>query len=85
MSFWKSYSPGVKTMANLVNGFQTISTVFSIPGRTCMPESCSGFRIKLPLDLGIYVGYDGCLQCLNDITKCYAPANGLMLYSERRA
>lgn len=47
-----------------------------------MPLSCSGFTIKLPLE---HVGYDDCLQCLNDITKCYAQTDGLMLHSERRA
>ena len=59
--------------------------VFSIPSKNHMPTSCSGFSIKLPLELGIYVGYDDCLQRLNDITKCYAQTNGPMLYSERRA
>lgn len=42
-------------------------------------------QYKATLELGIYVGYDNCLQCLNDITKCYAQTNGPMLYSERRA
>lgn len=39
-------------------------------------------QYKATLELGIYVGYDNCLQCLNDITKCYAQTNGPMLYSE---
>lgn len=50
-----------------------------------MPLSCSGLNIKLPLEHWIHVGYDDCFQCLNDITKCYAQTDGLMLHSERGA
>lgn len=87
MSFQKSYSPSVQTKANLVNGFQSICLYGLLhtmlkKKKTHMPLSCSGFTIKLPLE---HVGYDDCLQCLNDITKCYAQTDGLMLHSERRA
>lgn len=89
MSFEKSHSPGVKGEVNLVNGLLAGSLYglhhMRLKKKKCMPSSCSGFNIKLPLELQIYVGYGEHFQCLNDITKCYAQTDGLMLHSGRQA